>query len=269
MDNRRSIPMRTTPCEPAAPPRLELVTRGDDSGSCIAANKAVEECFREGVLRNTSVMAVGDALEDAAARFTGCDGLCIGLHVTLNSEWAYPRYRPILPVERVRSLVGDDGCFLPTPRHLHERGFDLDEAISEVEAQLARLRAIGLTPTYLDQHMGVGWLPGLGDRLLELARREQLVPADTNVAPLPRDLNPPSNDPCEALIRRLTATPSGRFVLITHPLLIDDETHAIHGADNPPGRVAHQRDGDRRLLLDLRLARFMREHGVRPTRYTD
>ena len=67
--------------------RISIVTRGDDAGSCVAANRGVEEAARFGVMRNASVMACGPALDDAAERLRRIPGLCIGLHLTLASEW--------------------------------------------------------------------------------------------------------------------------------------------------------------------------------------
>ena len=121
---------------------MKLIIRGDDAGGTVSANVAVEQCVRGGVLRNVSVMACGPAIDDAAARLTSYPDVCVGLHVTLSSEFVVPRYRPVLPPERVPSLVGPDGCFLPAPMDLHQRGFSLDDAVAEVVAQLSRARSL-------------------------------------------------------------------------------------------------------------------------------
>jgi hypothetical protein len=39
--------------------RIQLVTRGDDAGSCQSANRAIGQACDSGTLRNVSVMAPG------------------------------------------------------------------------------------------------------------------------------------------------------------------------------------------------------------------
>ena len=82
-----------------ADPTIELLFRGDDCGGSFTANRAIAQCCLEGVIRNVSIMAVGPAVEEVAERFAGCEGVCFGLHVTLNSEWLRPRFGPVLPAE--------------------------------------------------------------------------------------------------------------------------------------------------------------------------
>ncbi|BAM03193.1 ChbG/HpnK family deacetylase [Phycisphaera mikurensis] len=240
-------------------PRIELVTRGDDAGAGRSANAAIAGCHDRGTLRNASVMGCGPALADAADRFRTRPALCIGLHACLNSEWTHPRFGPVLSPSRVPSLVGPDGCFLPTPMDLHERRFDPEEAVAEVRAQLGRVRAAGLRPVYLDEHMGVGWLPGLRVRLIDLAERENLLLVEGRVPPLPPipgAADDAETDPAQRLLDRLRAAPPGRHLLVTHPMLDDAEAAAWCGPEAPPGRTAAIRSGDRRLLEDPRLLRF-------------
>jgi predicted glycoside hydrolase/deacetylase ChbG (UPF0249 family) len=252
---------------------MKLIIRGDDAGSTFSANIAVEQCVRAGMLRNVSVMACGPAIQDAAVRLASCRDVCVGLHVTLNSEFVVPRYRPVLPPERVPSLVGQDGCFLSAPMDLHQRGFSLDDAVAEVVAQLSRARSLGLKMSYLDEHMGVGWLPGLADRFRELCRAERLVYAPDAAHALPaRDEQAEHDRVGEWLSRIELARRSGddrTWVLITHPMLDDDEARSMHGPLHPPGSVARARHLDRVSLLDPRFANGLRESGVQSVRYDD
>lgn len=255
---------------------MELVTRGDDVGGSLSANRAVEQCFREGILQNASVMAVGPALDDAASRLAALDGLCIGLHVTLNSEFTHPRFRPLLPAHRVPSLVGEDGCFLPSPVDLNQRGLSVDEALAEVRAQLLRLRQLGFRVRYLDEHMGVGWVANLADGLRSLAAEEGLLLARDLADPLPRapgaamSGDSSSVDRAEDWLLRVRHADGARpLVLIAHPTFDDEETRAMHGPLHPPGTLARDRDRDRAALLDPKLRDGLRDLGVRCVRYVD
>ena len=50
-------------------PRIRIVTRGDDSGSCHSANRAIADAFKNGLLRNASVMVPAPAFKDAAQMY--------------------------------------------------------------------------------------------------------------------------------------------------------------------------------------------------------
>lgn len=244
------------------PPSIRLVTRGDDSGSCSSANHAILEAFRNGVLRNTSLMVPGPAFEEAAELFADVPGLCLGLHVVLNAEWDDVKWGPVLPPEEVPSLVDANGYFLPSPNKLGERDFSLDEIMAEVEAQFALARKYGLNLEYLDEHMGVGRVGGLRDHLKAFAARERLFYGDS-VPHFPGVSN------VNALLERLQNTSPGDYVLITHPGYDADDMRAYGHVGYEPGQVAKERENDRRLLTDPRLLQAAQDGLFTPVRYTD
>ena len=86
-------------------PRIRLITRGDDAGSCEAANRAILEACERGVLRNVSVMVPGPAFEAAARLLADRPEICLGLHATLNAEWEEVRWGPVLPPDQETSEV--------------------------------------------------------------------------------------------------------------------------------------------------------------------
>ena len=148
------------PTSDSNPSRIRLVTRGDDAGSCESANVAIRQAACHGVLRNVSVMAPGPAFEAAVPLLQSLpESVCLGLHVTLNAEWETVKWPPVLPRDRVPSLVDESGYFWPTPAETQKQGVRVDEMLAEIEAQLARVRKQGLTVSYIDEHMGVSW-PG-------------------------------------------------------------------------------------------------------------
>lgn len=247
----------------AAGVRIELVTRGDDAGGSRSANLAIRECAVRGLLRNASVMAVGSALEHAAEVLTGLPNLCLGLHLCLSSEWDHPRFRPVLPGGCVPTLLDVDGAFTRSPNVLHDRGFDLDEAEAEMRAQLERVRGAGLDVAYVDQHMGFGWVPGLAERVARLAEREGLIDVDLASAKLSGIGDPTS------WRGKLTAAAPGRYVLITHPMVDDDEARGFVRDGEPKGLVAANRNRERLALTDPDLIGFCREHGIVPVRFDE
>ena len=242
-------------------PTIFVALRGDDAGSCHSADSAILEACECGALLNVSIMACGPtfaAFADAWRR-SGTNA-ALGLHVTLNAEWETVKWRPLSPPEAIPTLLDADGFFLPTPQDLHERKASTAEMLREVEAQCQRIQAAGLTLTYLDEHMGVGWLPGLREGLREIARREHLSYAD-DVPPLPESPDVLS-DPVENLLHRIEHAPPGTYRFVTHPGRDADDMREFFHRGLAPGQIALERSTDRLLLCDARLLHAEREGRV-------
>lgn len=241
-----------------------VLFRGDDAASTEGANLAIAQAVEAGIIRNVSVMATGAALAHAAETFAPLSDIAIGLHVTLNSEWEEVKWGPVLPAAQVPSLVEPDGSFTPTPGVLAQRGFDLDEAMAEVEAQLARLREAGLRVAYLDEHMGVGSIPGLRDRLAALCVREGLVDHD-RVAYLRAD---PGD--VGSLIGGILRGPEEPFVVVTHPLPnVDPVARRFTAGGRNPGEILRERANERRALTDPRLVDFVQQGKIASITYPE
>lgn len=248
--------------------QVVLVTRADDAGSSDSANRATYECATNGIVRNVSLMIAGPAIGAASDMFQDMPDIALGLHVTLNSEWDNPRWGPVSDAATVPSLVEDGRFFTKTPMVLHERGFRLEEAMSEVESQLDFARELGLNIVYLDEHMGVGWLAGFADALTEFCRKHGLVRAP-HLPWLPEMPPVASAAAAAAFGPAIEKAPPGRYLLLGHPTFDDEETRAISGAGVEPGSVARQRDADRRLFQDPAVVRAADSGRVRLARYTD
>lgn len=246
---------------------VRLVARGDDAGSCESANRALLDACDNGIVRNVSVMMPGTAFADAVRLFAGRPDICLGLHVTLNAEWDAVKWGPVLPASQAPSLVDGNGHFLPTPRDLGERGFDADEVMAEVQAQLDKARQHGLNLAYMDEHMGVAGLPGLRARFAALAAREGLV-YRPDLSRLP-DGEAKTGDRAANWAARLLAAPPGTYLLVTHPGYDAPDMQALGHAGLGAGEVAADRDTDRRALTDARLRQACRERPVELIRYVD
>jgi len=254
-------------------PRIRLLARADDAGSCHTANVAIGECIEAGhpelatgLALNVGVMACCPFFDEAAAMLAGRRDICVGLHATINAEWDAPKWGPVLPPDRVPHLVDGDGHFHRTPVTSHEQGATADEVMAEIEAQLARARAAGLRVEYLDEHMGFGWMPGVKERLEALMRREGLVPG--RAQGLPKAAGQ-FDDPAEGLIARLEAAAPGTHLIVGHPGHDTEEMRRLTHPGLSPGQVAREREGDTRMFTSPRILAYCRAHGVKPIRFTD
>jgi len=249
-------------------PRIRLVCRMDDAGSCRSANEAVEEVLDRGYARNVSVMACCPAFDEAAEMLRRHPDACVGVHLTLNAEWDAVKWPPVLPADRVGSLVDDDGMLLPHPRANHERGADPDEVLAEMTAQLARMRDAGLDVKYMDEHMGFDWLDGVAERLEGLARREGLLRGRGTVRPLP-GVEGRFEDVGDEIVARVAAAAPGTYLLVGHPGYDRPDMQAFGHEGQPPGSVARDRVRQRLGFLSPKVADYAAAHAVQFARYTD
>ena len=248
--------------------QVSLIVRGDDSGMCHSANTAVLDAFRNGILRNTSVMVPCPAFAEACEMFRGEAELCVGLHATINAEWDQVKWGPVLSMHKVPTLVGRDGMFMASPTAFQRRHVLNREILAELQAQLDLARRKGLNIRYLDEHMVFRWLPGIEEMLANLAAREGLIYEHGVIPSLPKMYGEFAT-PVDRLLAALKAAKPGVHLLVTHPGYDAEDMQGFGVGGQAAGEVAKQRDADRLLLVDPRVIAYCREHGVRMARFTD
>ncbi|MCZ6676324.1 MAG: ChbG/HpnK family deacetylase [Candidatus Poribacteria bacterium] len=250
------------------PKPARVVTRGDDSGSCHSANEAIKDAFQRGVLRNPSIMVPAPMFSEGAEMYKDLDGLCIGLHATLNDEWNTNRWGPVLGARKVPSLVMADGTFFKSPRTLWDNKPSNDEILAEIEAQLDVARSNGLNIKYLDAHMAFDGFDDLKPRLHAFAKEEGLIYGAGFLDRLP-DVQGTFSDPVESLIAKLEATEAGKtYLLVTHPCYDRGDIRQMTYGNALPGEIATDRDWQRRALMDDRIVEYFKKNDVVAIRYT-
>ena len=145
-----------------------LVVNADDMGLTPGVCRAVHRAHTDGVVTSTSVLAVGAAFDEAAARLRDAPGLAVGAHLALVGE-----DRPLLSAAEVPTLVGRDGRFPLSYRTVVARGaagrIDPDDVRREFTAQLDRVAGIGVPVTHLDTHQHTHLWPTVARVVVELA----------------------------------------------------------------------------------------------------
>jgi hypothetical protein len=256
-----------------------LITRGDDFGIFAESDEAIVDSFRNGVLRNASIMAPAPRFEQAARLARENPGLCVGLHLTLSSEWEEVRFGPVLGAKAAPSLVEADGTFLPSPMRHHRRGVVIAEMMRELKAQLAKARAAGVDIRYLDEHMGCAWVHPmpvgsrrLVDHLREWARAEGLI-YSTDIHGdhgfHGRMERPHSVDGAIAALAGLEGLP---YLYMTHPAYHRGPLTRLAVHDVPPRELPREgadREDDARILQSPVFAHACQERGVRCVSYVE
>ncbi len=131
----------------------ELLLRIDDIGMNHTVNTAMRELLRTGMPFSASVMVPCPWFPEAAKILQDNPQVSVGIHLTLNSEWADYRWGPLLGATTVPSLVDENGYLFHTAAELFEHGMDIGEVESELRAQIEQALRAGLDVDYLDYHM--------------------------------------------------------------------------------------------------------------------
>lgn len=141
---------------------IRLIVRGDDFGMTQGSILAFEKGFKEGVLTCGSVLVQAPWFEAAAELSRKNPSWCMGVHLSLVAEWRGYNWRPVLPWDRVASLVDEDGFLFKDPRELFRLKPRIEEIEAELRAQINLAKKKGMNIQYIDTHyMGMDAYPGL------------------------------------------------------------------------------------------------------------
>ncbi len=172
-----------------------LIINADDFGFTRDVNEGIVHAHREGVLTSTTLMANGEAFDDAVRLAKETPTLDIGAHLVLVQGNSVLDGRP-LP-ESPRQLLGV----------LAKRGLNV---YAELKAQIEKIRAAGLSISHLDSHKHTHLVPSVFKAVVKLAGEFGItwvrLPLDTTVR-----LGKPLTAAGNRYYRKLTRGTSVRF----------------------------------------------------------
>jgi chitin disaccharide deacetylase len=149
-----------------------LIVNADDLGWTEGVNRGIAEAHLHGIVTSASLLANGRAFESAVKLALTTPGLGVGVHLNLSDG------APAADPETITSVVNDRGELSGGPENLllrlARRSLRLEEVESEWDAQIQKIRDVGIRPTHLDGHKHVQMLPGLFDIALGLAKRHAI-----------------------------------------------------------------------------------------------
>jgi hopanoid biosynthesis associated protein HpnK len=151
-----------------------LIINADDFGLTAGVNRAIVEAHEHGAVTSATLMANGQAFDEAVALAQSTPRLGVGCHIVLVDG------PPVLPRARVRSLLSPGGNEDGRP---HFRGgigkfgalallgrLAADEIEAEATAQIRKLQADGIAVTHLDSHKHTHVFPHVLRPLLRAAK---------------------------------------------------------------------------------------------------
>lgn len=254
---------------------IRLIIRADDVGMTEGSLEAVERGLNEGVVSATSVLVPGPWFEGAAALCRRNPGWCTGVHLCLVGEWQGYRWRPVLPWDRVASLVDEDGFLYGSPGELFAHRPKLAEIEAELRAQVALAKKHGVNVQYVDTHyMTTKEYPGLEDVVMRIAA-DNHVPFSTHAGEkrfASIEQLPVEQKMAQAL-KQVEALEPGLWLWFCHPGIDSPEQRAlVHTAREDiflGGGVGAHRAEILRIMTSLDLRSALLKKGVVLTNYRE
>ncbi len=150
----------------------QLIVNADDFGLTVGVNRAIVETHGGGMVSSATLMANGGAFADAVDRARAAPTLSLGCHVVLVDG------APVSEPGAVDTLLAIRSA---EPLRFHPRlsavaaravfgGFDPDQLVEEITAQIRAIQAEGLEVTHLDTHKHTHVFPEILGALVRSAR---------------------------------------------------------------------------------------------------
>lgn len=126
-----------------------VILHADDMAITPGGTRATVQALLTRGISSASILATSSFLAGLAPALPRGEPFDLGVHLTLTSETSAMSWPPAARTG-VRSLVAPDGN-LPVIVAERARPAEIER---ELSAQIARVRALGITPTHLDSHQG-------------------------------------------------------------------------------------------------------------------
>lgn len=150
---------------------IRLIINADDLGLTPGVTDGILQAHIHGIVTSASALMNTTHIQiDLPRTRNECPNLGIGVHLTLTDG------QPLLPGEKVRSLVDENGRFFKL-NHEPERiqRINFDEVRAEWRTQIESFMDHGLTPDHLDSHHHISYYqPEVFNVMLELAHEFSL-----------------------------------------------------------------------------------------------
>lgn len=128
----------------------KLIVNADDFGFTMGVNTGIVRAYNDGIVTSATIMANGDAFDEAVEMARANPGLGVGIHLALVGG------SPVSSVKAIPSLVDENGLLPRTLtrlfRMLVRRAVTTVDLVTELRAQVRRVVEAGITPTHFDSH---------------------------------------------------------------------------------------------------------------------
>jgi predicted glycoside hydrolase/deacetylase ChbG (UPF0249 family) len=253
-----------------------LLVRADDIGSSHAANAACIDSYRNGIARSVDIMVPCPWFPEAVRMLAENQGLDVGVHLTLTSEWENMKWGPLTCAP---SLVDPDGYFFPMvwenkefpPKcSLKEAAWDILQVERELRAQIELALKYIPRISHVSGHMAFERMhPALDSLVRKLEKEYGLEAAFPEGMKGFRGFGQgkTAKEKIRNFVNALEALEPGIYMLVDHPGEDGPEMRAI-GHKGYYG-VAAERGDVTRLFTDKKVLKTVREKGIKLVSYRD
>jgi len=256
---------------------VNLIVRGDDIGSCHAANVACIRSYKEGIVTSVELMVPCSWFPEAVKMLNENPGLDVGIHVVLTSEWDYYKWRPLTWVP---SLTDSDGYFYPTiwrrqnmpaGTALKDADWKIEDVEKEIRAQIDLGKRKVPHVSHLSYHMGsASWDPKVKELCVKLAREYELniEPSEAGVRRFRGFGDAKTTDErIERFVKGLKELKPGTYLFVEHPGIDTAEMGAIghKGYED----VAKDRDAVTELFVSEKVKEAIKRLEIKLISYAD
>lgn len=235
---------------------MKLIINADDFGLTEGGNRAIVECYKNGIVRSTTLMANMPFFDHAIQCSKENPGLGIGVHMVLTTG------RPLL--DGHKTLVDDSGNFKYRPSTI-DTNIDLDELYREWDAQIELIKS-QIPITHLDSHHHTHLHPLLRSVVEKLAKKHKLpYRSDATIIPTQVKFDGgfyQDNATKDYLINLFKTNTEEYLDVMTHPAYIDDRLLEVSS-------YTHYREIERQILQDADLMKIADDMGVEFVSYRD
>lgn len=149
---------------------LKLIVNADDFGKSNKVNESIRIGFKHGIIRAASLMANGNAFEEAVEIINENPELDVGIHFTLTQG------KSILNSDQIKSLINPiTNCFYNNSLEFSKRYYlnklSFSEIKNEFTAQYQKILDQGVRISHIDSHQHIHLLPKIFDTVIELAKK--------------------------------------------------------------------------------------------------
>jgi chitin disaccharide deacetylase len=254
---------------------IRLIVRGDDMGMTQGSLVAFEKAFNEGVLTAGGIIVPAPWFEGAADLCRKNPRWCAGVHLALVGEWMGYRWRPVLPWDKVSTLVTQDGFLFTHPDSLFARKPSLKEIDAELRAQVELAKKEGINVQYIDYHyMSNSSYPGLENIINSIAKDYSLpISQEMGENRIGGVFTTPVPQKKEVALEQLEALKPGLWFWVCHIGIESPEQNALVYSDPKDrltyGSVGAHRAAELAVLLDPDVKALIKKKGIVLTSYTD
>jgi len=239
---------------------ITMITRADDAGSSLSANKAIIKCIKSGIIKNVSIMAVGPYVREFYRDLKKIkhDHIDFGLHAVLNAEWDSLKWKPFIPN---KTLTDEKGYFLADPKEFQNTKPNIYEIGKEIEAQYQYLISLGFKIKYLDSHMLPElYVDGLFGVYSDICKKYNLIDHKYFY-------NLPSK---EQLKNKLKGLKDGvQYFIVAHPSLDTKEMRSFGNKFTLGVDLARNRAKETKIFTSMLTKLLLKIRHIKPIKYSE